>query len=380
MYRICLSAILLISSVLTFAQVKLPSYEKGLSFANDDGSVLVKMNFRSQNLFTYSNDFDGSDEDMRAMVRRMRLKFGGHFFNPDYEYKLELGFSNRDIGNARDESQVNNAAKVVLDAVLKYHVDKHHTIWFGQTKLPGNRERVISSQALQFVDRSLVNSNFNIDRDFGVQWHSKFNLREMPVHAAFALSTGEGRNITTSNIGGLCYTGRVEVYPLGKFSSKGDYFGSDLEREPKPKLAIGGTYSLNEQTGRSRGQLGNFITNDYGYVKSDITATFIDLMFKYQGFSIMSEYGSRTLPTNVVGFTRGEGYVAQAGYLFKNNYEIAARYCSVNSGTDVDLNSLSEYTLCISRYIVKHKLKWQTDFAIFDNNSYRYRFQIEFGL
>ena len=57
----------------------------------------------------------------------------------------------------------------MLDAVVKYAFSKNQQIWFGQTKLPGNRERVISSMALQFVDRSNVNSKFNIDRDFGVQ-------------------------------------------------------------------------------------------------------------------------------------------------------------------------------------------------------------------
>lgn len=158
---------------------------------------------------------------------------------------MELALSNRDQGNSKDAAQVSNGSKIVLDAVLKYHIGKSQQVWFGQTKLPGNRERVISSMALQFVDRSNVNSKFNIDRDFGVQYRLKQNLGKMPMTVAAAISTGEGRNITANNEeSGLAYTGRVEFFPFGKFASKGAYFSSDLKREEKGRLAIGGTYFI----------------------------------------------------------------------------------------------------------------------------------------
>ena len=58
---------------------------------------------------------------------------------------------------------------------IKYY-PKNFEIWFGQGKLPGNRERVISSGNLQQVDRSLLNSLFTIDRDFGFQLRHHFNI------------------------------------------------------------------------------------------------------------------------------------------------------------------------------------------------------------
>ena len=64
-----------------------------------------------------------------------------------------------------------------MDAVLKNHINENWSLWFGQTKLPGNRERVYSSQELQFVDRSLVNARFNLDRDVGVQTISQGQYR-----------------------------------------------------------------------------------------------------------------------------------------------------------------------------------------------------------
>ena len=294
---------------------------------------------------------------------------------------MELGLSNRDIGNGRDEAQVNNASKIILDAVVKYHAGKSHQFWFGQTKLPGNRERVISSMALQFVDRSLVNSRFNIDRDFGFQYRLHRKNGPMPYKLAAAVTTGEGRNITVNNYGGLSYTGRVEIYPLGEFKKKGDYFNSDLKREEKPRLAVGSSYCFNQQTDRSQGQLGSFVTDSNGRVFNDLSTLFVDMMFKYNGWSVMSEYAQRELGESIEGWTAGSGISAQLGYLFYKNMEVAARVTntSLREMNDPAVNS-TEYTLALSNYIVDHKVKWQTDVSLNQDNDFRFRFQFEIGI
>ncbi|NNJ55121.1 MAG: hypothetical protein HKP14_03275 [Bacteroidia bacterium] len=348
----------------------------------------MKFSFRVQSLFTYENQESASAEDasMQAMVRRMRLKSKGYIYDPKFEYKLELALSQRDMGSGKDYDQVGSASKVVLDAVMKYHLGNKNQLWFGQTKLPGNRERVISSRDLQFVDRSLVNSKFNIDRDFGVQFRSKQEIGSMPLTLAAAVVTGEGRNIRVDNAkNGLAYVGRVEFYPLGKFTKKGDYYGSDMQREEKAKLAIGATYSFNQNTNRN-GQTGNFIVDTLGNVHTDIQSVFVDMMFKYKGWSVMSEYAHKQLPDHVTGFTSGEGFVAQLGYLFDNNYELSGRYTSIDEvKSATSSKQTNEYTLGFSKYIVGHMLKWQTDISYSDVSSstlgnYRFRFQLEFGI
>jgi hypothetical protein len=100
----------------------------------------------------------------------------------------------------------------------------------------------------------------------------------------------------------------------------------------------------------------------------------------------MGEYANKKLSEVIAGYTSGNGYVGQLGYLFDNNYEIAARYTSVDlaKGMDDKLKT-TEYTLGLSKYIVGHKLKVQTDISyitkenIADSN-YRIRFQVEFGI
>ncbi|MDH5610565.1 MAG: OprO/OprP family phosphate-selective porin, partial [Cyclobacteriaceae bacterium] len=280
-----------------------------------------------------------------------------------------------------DESK--NTANIVLDAVMKWDFTDNWSIWFGQTKLPGNRERVISSQKLQFVDRSLVNSRFNLDRDLGVQLHHTSKTGGMVWNQAIAVSMGEGRNITEPNPGGgYEFTGRIEFLPFGDFSGGGDYFGSDLKRENTPKLSIGVSGDMNYNSTRVNGNLGKFLIDSVGdYVTNDLGSVFADMMFKYKGFSAMSEYAYRTTLNANNGFGTGTGFVFQAGYLLPSNWELAARYTDIQKATGSALKEQTEYTLGLSRYVVGHNLKVQTDISYDDfaasDNQWMFRFQTE---
>ena len=115
------------------------------------------------------------------------------------------------------------------DAIVYYVPNATWNIGFGQTKIKANRARINSSSALQFVDRSIVNSEFNLDRDFG--FFGEYNMRGgegFNLSAKGSVTLGEGRNWGSSSNGGLAYTGRLELYPLGRFKSKGDVMEGDF--------------------------------------------------------------------------------------------------------------------------------------------------------
>ncbi len=372
------------------AQIESSSFGKGLlNLKGKDDSWSMKVGARMQFLTTNSWDIDANGDYERPessmLIRRARLKFGGFAFTPKLKYKIELGLSNKDIGGA--SKYTNNAPRYILDAVIKWNFYENFTLWAGQTKLPGNRERVISSGNLQFVDRSMLNKNFNIDRDLGLQLRHHFNLSDnFIVREAFALSQGEGRNVVKGNIGGHQYTGRIELLPFGKFKSKGDYSGSDLKREEKPKLALGVTYNFNDDSVKNKGSQGNYMfTNGKddksGFEKADVATIFVDGMFKYQGFSLMGEYAKRTIADNSLAKIKtGNSTNLQAGYLFKNNIEIAGRYTTVQF--DKDNFNTNYYTLGLSKYIVGHKLKVQTDISYKDitgskTGGLEYRLQLD---
>jgi hypothetical protein len=58
-------------------------------------------------------------------------------------YAIQLSFAPGDVGEFREGENIN----IIRDAVVFYRPNKHWNISFGQTKLPGNRQRVNSSGA-----------------------------------------------------------------------------------------------------------------------------------------------------------------------------------------------------------------------------------------
>jgi len=368
-----------------------PKFGKGLfNLVGQDSTWTMKIGTRMQFL-AITNLEDGSSPESNFLVRRARLKFDGYAFSPKLKYKMELGLSNRDISGASQFTS--NAPRYILDAVIKYNFAPGFELWFGQTKLPGNIERVISSGNLQQVDRSLLNSRFNIDRDLGIQLRHKSKLSETFVmREIFSIAQGEGRNITSGNLGGHQFTGRLEFLPLGEFISKGDYSGSDLKREEKPKLMLAVTYDHNSNAVKNRSNQGSYMSNDVGYYETDIQTLFVDAMFKFKGFSLMAEYADRDaddpIAKNSDGTLTGDevqvgnGLNIQAGYLMPSNWEISGRYTNI----ELDKNITgkvpeNQYTLGLSRFIVGHKLKVQTDLSLLQrdgsNDSWMYRLQFD---
>jgi len=384
-------ALILIGLSAVAQETNSPKFGKGLfNLVGKDSTWTMKVGARMQFLTANTWDIDGNGDyskpESNTLVRRARLKFGGFAYSPKLTYKIELGLSNRDIGKAN--KYTNDAPKYILDAVIKWNFYKNFTLWAGQTKLPGNRERVISSGNLQFVDRSKLNSNFNIDRDMGLQLRHHFNIGEkFLVRDMFSISQGEGRNVTTGNEGGHQYTARVEILPFGKFTGKGDYSGSDLKREQTPKFALGATYNFNDKAVKDKGSQGSYNENAAaaeGFDIANVSTVFVDAMFKYKGISFMGEYANRDTNENAVGSVKkGNSLNLQAGYLCKNNWEVAGRYTNVKfNGAGFSTNY---YTLGVSKFIVGHKLKVQSDLTYADETGmesggleYRLQFDIHF--
>jgi hypothetical protein len=335
-------------------------FGKGLiNIKSKDNSWSTKLSIRFQPRYDgYYNQSDGAYSD-RVYIRRARIKGSGHVYSPKIQYKFEY-----DVANGQ-----------VLDAVIKWNFVGNWSVWFGQTKLPGNIERLFSSQKLQLVDRSLLNSKFTLDRDAGFQVRHHFLIgNSFLIREVFAISQGEGLNQTVLS-NGYAYTGSIELLPFGEFTSKGDYYASDQKREKTPKLLLSFVYDFNQNAMRSRGQGGDYISNTDDL--RNIKTIFLNAHFKYQGFSFFSEYSNRRTngDPNVHPLFDGEGvaisgvytyytgyaFNMQTGYLFKNNWEVAGRYTQVTPKTVTGFNNMTQYTIGLSKYVVGHNLKIQGD-------------------
>jgi hypothetical protein len=369
-----------------------PKFGKGLfNLVGKDSSWTMKIGTRFQFLATNLMQ-EGENPSTSFLIRRSRLKFDGYAVSPKLKYKIELGLSNRDMSGVSQFT--GSTPRYIMDAVLKYNFYENFVLWVGQTKLPGNRERVISSANMQQVDRSILNSRFNIDRDIGFQLRHHFNpFGNFVVKEIFAVSQGEGRNVVTGNLGGHQYTGRIEFLPMGEFTGKGDYSGSDLKREQKPKFALGVTYDHNNNAVKTRSNLGSYMETDTGFYETNINTLFIDTMFKYKGFSLMTEYADRNakdaIAKNSDGSETGDvvqvgnGLNVQGGYLFKNNWEVSGRYSTVELDQNITgAMPESQYTFGVSRYVVGHSLKVQTDISLIDiaNQGDQYLYRLQFDI
>jgi hypothetical protein len=388
---------LIINFNLQAQEISDTSFGKGLvNFVAKDSTFSVKFaprfQVRSMSSWDHNGDIYESPEH-NFIVRRARLKFDGFAYNKNLIYKIELGLSNRDVSGANAFNR--NTPRYILDAVIKWKFAKNWEFWAGQTKLPGNVERVVSSGNLQLIDRSLLNSRFNIDRDLGIQIRHKSNLGgTFLTREKFSISQGEGRNVTEGNEGGLQYTARLELLPFGAFKSKGDYSQSDLKREEKPKLMLGFTYNFNEEAVRERGFAGDYmVRSDETIYGTDQTTIFIDAMYKFNGFSFMGEYAKRTadneIATETDGVTptgdivlTGNALNLQAGYLFKNNYEVAGRFTTVDYESVTSKLPTKQYTLGFNKFVVGHKLKIQSDisYTTLDGDANNITFRLGFDL
>jgi hypothetical protein len=367
---------ILISSA-AYSQLEEYSFGKGFRYKAKDTTFSIKAAFRFQ-LLSRSDWNVRNDEldnigglESNFLVRRARLKFDGFAFSPRLKYKMELGLSNRDINN-ENPNYFGGGSNVILDARVDWNFYGGFTFRAGQTKLPGNRERVISSGNMQFVNRSILNSRFTLDRDIGVGLIYKKTLgNQFGLKLIGTLSQGEGRNVIAGNKGGYEYTVRAEFLPFGEFHKKGDYVGSAIYREEKPKFSLGITIDQNNDAARERGNLGSFLPD--GARLKTLQTAFVDFMFKYQGFSMMGEYVIRDTKDRTSYYLDESGAIAlgnyytgaalnlQAGWMFKNNVEVSGRYAKLaptNTSVGVDEN---HYFLGLSKFVVGHKLKVQTD-------------------
>lgn len=368
------------------------SFGKGIGITSPDSLFQLNIRFRMQNRVTYIKDEDENGA-YDGQIRRLRLRFDGYVGNPKFLYAIQLSFAPGDVGEIKEGENIN----IIRDAVVFYRPNKNWNFSFGQTKLPGNRQRVNSSGGLQLTDRTINNAKFTIDRDFGFQIH---NLNEFKDKFSYnfkaALSGGEGRNQTGKADDGIAVTGKVEVLPFGAFTKDGTYFEGDIQREKKPKLMLSGAFQQNNHAQRTQGQLGNDL-----FERRTMKSVLLDAMFKYNGWAAMMSFMSRTTTENAVTFNPqdltesnyafvGNGFDYQLSYNFRSNYELIGRYSIQKVGKDIQAltPNTKEYSVGVTKYIWEHSFKLQSELT-FDTldyndgtskNNWYLRFQVEIGI
>jgi hypothetical protein len=340
---------------------------KGLQISSADELFSLTTRLRAQMLYTLEQE----DNDLAHgfQLRRARLAFNGHMFDKGNTFKFELAVSPKDIGLKSDGSV---SKSPLLDWYFHFKQLRDLNIRVGQYKIPYSHQRVVSSGNLQFVDRSIANGEFNLDRDLGFDLRSKdlFGLGFLRYYAGIYM--GEGHSSYANGDMGMMYLGRLEVLPFGMFK---DYSETAFKRSSKIKLKLGIAGAYLEQAKKNKGIVGS-VPVDGG--TTDTMNANADMILRYSGLSLEGAFfwreGTRNpgvessvmeteLPRN------GTGYYAQTGFLLPNNpIELSARFGQIMSGgADSSLSNNSEAGASLSYYFAHHAMKIQADYFRFWN-------------
>ena len=346
---------------------------KGVEINSADDDFQLRIRVRVQFLWTVLSGEVGSpdaDEPSEVQnnfrIRRARFVFQGHAFGKHNQYKLEIDPLRKD--------------NVVLDYYLDFTKKRDVQVRVGQYKLSSNRQRVISSGNLQMVDRSIINAEFSLDRDMGIDIRSRDFLGKNKMRYVFGISTGNGLNNPQFTDFSMVYLARLEYLPLGIFRDMSEV---DFART-KPRLAIGATYSFFQGANRVRGMIGdNF--DDGG--TANYHFAYVDAIFKVRGFSAISEFSFREGyrkrigenteppgcdplvppcgPAEETAPRNGLGWMLQAGYLVPNTrFEFAGRGALIKANSKRGATSLTDRyatTFSVSWYFARHPFKIQAD-------------------
>lgn len=387
----CLFAAALCGPVIAAAQAG--NLANGLVLHNDS-TFAARFHFRMQNRADFRHTVGSREVNLDLLVRRFRLKLEGHVLTPRLGYKIQLGFAQGDM----DVGDGLSAPNPLIDAVVEYALAHHTVVAFGQAKMPGGREALISSGELELPERPIANSAYTLDRDRGLQLRHQLPLNGRPVRATVAMTEGEGRSEAASG-NGLCYTGRLEWMPLGDFAGNGAYSEGDLLREPKPRLAVAAAYSSDRQARLARAQRGP-VFPDGG--SRTIGTFFTDALFKCQGWALMAEYAQRQAggvpavmdlaDSSLVYVNEGWGLTNQLSRMLGKRSQVAVRWSMVRADASVhqDYSDRDEAMLGFSHYLNAHRVKLQTalyynwgngqpDFA-HAGNFYGLLLQVELGI
>jgi len=226
-------------------------------------------------------------------------------------------------------------------------------VWAGQGKVPFSRQEYTSSGRQQFVDRWVGNALYAPGRDQGLRIEGQNDAKTFEY--AVGVYNGIARNINLNDNDEYLYSGRVVWTPFGEYKLE----ESSLDRPDSPKLALGLAYLDN--------------TVGTGSSATDVERLGYEVAFKWKGLNAQGEYFDETATRAGVD-SDNKGYYVQAGYLFPNNFEIAARVENIERDSSFSVSNLGSALkdfegtgFGVNYYFGKHVNKIQADYFTYED-------------
>ncbi|QMU55794.1 MAG: hypothetical protein GKS04_01130 [Candidatus Mycalebacterium zealandia] len=367
----------------SFAESKIEGeigYKKGLYYQSADGKFKIKQNFRIQfRGDVMSDNVAGSDTTTDLMVRRVKMKLGGHAYEKWIKWGLQLAGSAGRSGKGEEMK--------VEDAFIVIAKNKAADLKMGRFKVSYGREVLNSSSALQFVDRSFV-KEFIIDTSRG-DGISVGGIMGNMIAYRTGLFQRDGKTFDGGR--NVLWTGRVQAniccgelkYSSGTFTASGDYkISPNFAKVPVFALGFGGFYDSGTDAAIDRIGATDLVAGTTSNATGGFT---LDLIAKIQraNFEAAFYYGSTKDVTNATlgddntvggtgvntdtaastGTLTHTAYRIQGGFMMTPNFEIATRWAYADYDTGYSNNEW-RWTTGLNWYIAaKHRTKVQLDYT-----------------
>ncbi len=363
-----------------YPDIQQVGYDKGFYIKSADANFLLKINsymhirYTGQNRQTDNRRLQGrqkQDDISGFEIEDLYLIFTGYIHDPRLTYKI---VATGETDAAHDWS--------TYEAWASYKFADEINVTAGLVTLPQGRQKLNSKSALQFVDRSMANEMFQLDRSIGVALHGTIAKRLTYVagiaNGVANHNDSPSREQLDTN---FAYAARLAAHILGRPINT----ENDLAYSKDPQLEIGlsggynddngdsapgAMYSIPDRIRRGRGIGGNAAADLTG---TDYFQFGADVAFRYRGFSATAEYWVRSVSSDsdysdwyrLTGRSDARhqqgGYI-QAGYfIIPKKVELAARMGGV---WDNDGDNAWEYAFGANYYpFSSYNFVLQADFT-----------------
>jgi len=313
------------------------SWKDGKTTVKTENAQLALSN-RLQVCWT-ETDPEGASSKGSFRIRRFKTKLEGWVYSKNLSYELQVNWPD---------------SQPLEDANITYNFtgSKQFTLKAGQFKVPFGRQELTSSGSQQFVDRSIVSTEFAKGRDIGLELGSQLFQGKLDLRVG--IFNGAGRNVTTNDNNKYQLDARATWQPWGDVK----YVEGDPDGTDHPLLALAAQYEVNDRRGATAG-------ND---IKRETQGA--DFVFKYKGLFFFGEYFSADdIPETGRPYTR-EGFNLQAGYfVIPKTFELALRYAQLDPSDLVHNDTRKEKGLALGYFFNKHTHKLQADLRRLSNRA-----------
>lgn len=329
-------------------------YGKGFKLTTQDKNFSMRFFSAIQLRWTHwsvDDNVSGNAVDYSNFyMRRARLWWDGHAFDPRFKYYFHL--------QLEPQGGVN-----LHDAWVTYEFNNMAVLGVGRNKIAYGLEFLNSGFGLNFIERSVMYGETDIDNGGGFSKYPGGGTASFPLngedantgfptggmtlfrsqgvqlsgqnkHFEYQLGVWNGRRTraTSNPDDNFLYAARVGWYPMGFINW---LFSGDLDHSEKMKLGFTGSYYMESSTHTKIGTgatVARYEADDSGYAVSAV--------LRYRGFSADFEWAEENYDMGTIRETDGDligdydfdrkGLRANLGYFIKKGkIEIVGRYAEI---------------------------------------------------